>query len=104
MTTVEFKIGDEVIFSDAFGVNEITEIKGKSAVVFEKNTKITRTKRLSSLKPYVEQKAYWNEQELAVANYKHGDIVLQSISLNGGSSLVWDDIQKKCVEPKDLSN
>jgi hypothetical protein len=61
MTNSNFQIGQEVTFSNAFGVNVITEIKGNTATTFEKNSGMTYKKRLSSIKAYVQQKAYWND-------------------------------------------
>ncbi len=105
MTNLNFQIGQEVIFSNAFGVNVITEIKGNTATTLEKNTGMTYKKRLSSLKVYVQQKAYWNEQELTQPIHKHGDTVFATLSGNGnGSRMVWDDIKKDCVTPNELTN
>jgi len=36
MTNSNFQIGQEVTFSNAFGVNVITEIKGNTATTLEK--------------------------------------------------------------------
>ena len=38
MTHINFTIGQEVTFRNAFGVNVITEIKGNTATTLEKNT------------------------------------------------------------------
>ena len=105
MTNSNFQIGQEVIFSNAFGVNVITEIKGNTATTFEKNTGVTYTKRLSSLKAYVQQKAHWGEQELTQPVHKHGDTVFATLSIDGnGSRIVWDDLKKDCVTPNQLTN
>ena len=104
MTNSNFQIGQEVTFSNAFGVNVITEIKGNTATTLEKNTGMTYKKRLSSLKAYVQQKAYWNEQELAQPIHKHGDTVFSTLSGDGnGSRMVWDDIKKDCVTVESLT-
>jgi ribosomal protein S6 len=104
MTTQKFEIGQEVTFSNAFGVNVITEIKGNTATTLEKNTGMTYTKRLTSLKAYAQQKAYWNEQELAQPIHKHGDTVFATLSVDGnGTKMVWDDIKKDCVTVENLT-
>jgi len=104
MTHSNFQIGQEVTFSNAFGVNVITQIKGNTATTLEKNTGMTYKKKLSSLKAYVQQKAYWNEQELAQPIYKHGDTVFSTLSGDGnGSRMVWDDIKKDCVSIENLT-
>jgi len=104
MTTQNFQIGQEVTFSNAYGVNVITEIKGNTATTLEKNTGMTYKKRLSSLKPYVQQKAYWNEQELAQPIHRHGDTVFSTLSGDGnGRRMVWDDIKKDCVTVENLT-
>ncbi len=104
MTTQNFQIGQEVTFRNAFGVNIITEIKGNTATTVEKNTGFTYKKRLSSLNLYVQQKAYWNEQELAQPIHKHGDTVFATLSADGnGSRMVWDDIKKDCVRFNELT-
>jgi hypothetical protein len=104
MTTTNFQIGQEVTFSNAFGVNVITEIKGNTATTLEKNSGMIYKKRLSSLKSYVQQKAYWSEQELVEPIYKHGDTVFASLSIDGnGSRMVWDDIKKDCVTFENLT-
>ena len=104
MENVNLTIGQEVTFSNAYGVNVITEIKGNTAKTLEKNTGFTYTKRLSSLKPYVQQVAYWSEQELVEPIYKHGDTVFATLSGEGnGSRMVWDDIKKECVTPENLT-
>ena len=104
MTNSNFQIGQEVTFSNAFGVNVITEIKGNTATTLEKNSGITYKKRLSSLKAYVQQKAYWNEQELAQPIHNHGDTVFTTLSSDGnGITMVWDDIKKDCVTPNELT-
>jgi hypothetical protein len=105
MTNTNFQIGQEVTFSNAFGVNVITEIKGNTAKTIEKNTGITYTKRLTSLKAYVPQTAYWNEQEMAQPIYKHGDNVFSSLSLYGDSAnMVWDEVKQDCVRKSELTN
>jgi len=105
MTNSNFQIGQEVTFSNAFGVNVITEIKGNTSTTLEKNTGMTYKKRLSSLKAYVQQKAHWSEQELAQPIHKHGDTVFATLSGDGnGSRMVWDDIKKDCVTPNELTN
>ena len=105
MNTSNFTIGQEVTFNNAYGVNVIQSIKGNTAVTLEKNTGFTYTKRLSSLKPYIQQKAYWNEQELAQPIHNHGDIVFCTLSSDGnGSKMVWDNIKKDCVTIDNLSN
>jgi len=104
MTTTNFKIGQEVTFSNAFGVNVITEVKGNTATTLEKNTGMTYNKKLSSLKVYVQQKVYWNEQELAQPIHKHGNTVFTTLSADGnGSRMVWDNIKKDCVTVKNLT-
>ena len=103
MTNLNFQIGQEVTFSNAYGVNVIIEIKGKTVTTLEKNTGITYKKRISSLKAYVQQKAYWNEQELAQPIHKHGDTVFATLSSDGnGGRMVWDDITKECVTVENL--
>ena len=105
MTTLNFQIGQQVTFSNAYGVNVIIEIKGNTATTLEKNTGMTYKKRLSSLKAYVQQKAHWSEQELAQPIHKHGDTVFATLSGDGnGSRMVWDDIKKDCVTPNELTN
>ena len=104
MTTLNFQIGQEVTFSNSYGVNVITEIKGNTATTLEKNTGMTYKKRLSSLKPYVQQTAYWNEQELAKPIHNHGDVVFATIIGNGnGVKMVWDDVKKDCVTLENLT-
>ena len=104
MTTSKFEIGQEVTFTNAFGVNVITEIKSNTAITLEKNTGLTYKKRLSSLKPYVQQKAYFSEQELAQPIYNHGDTVYAILSGDGnGSRMVWDNIKKSCVTAESLT-
>ena len=104
MTKANFQIGQEVTFSNAFGVNVITEIKGNTAVTVEKNTGFTYKKRLASLKAYVQQEAYWNEQELTAPIHNHGDIVFTALSANGnGTKMIWDDVKKDCVIPDELT-
>jgi len=103
MTTLNFQIGQQVTFSNAYGVNVIIEIKGNTATTFEKNTGFTYKKKLTSLKPYVQQKAYWNEQELAQPIHKHGDTVFTTLKADGnGSRIVWDDVNKICVNHTEL--
>ena len=77
MANNNFKVGDEVTFANAFGVNVITSIKGSMCKTLEKNTGFLYRKRLGSLKAYIKRKAYWDEQELAAgkAIHKHGDTV-----------------------------
>jgi hypothetical protein len=105
MNNSKFKIGQEVTFSNAFGVNVITQIKGNTATTIEKNTGIIYKKRLSSLNLYVQQKAYWSEQELAQPIHKHGDTVFATLSGDGnGSRMVWDDVKKDCVLFENLTN
>jgi hypothetical protein len=106
MSHLIFKVGQEVTYKNAFGVNVIREIKGAFATVYEYNTETTYRKKLSSLKHYVrtEFKAYWSEQELATPVYNHGATVFTTLSISGnGSRMVWDDIQKKCVVLSDLT-
>jgi len=104
METLNFKIGQEVTFSNAFGVNVITEIKGNTATTVEKSTGITYKKRLTSLKAYSQQKAHWSEQELAQPIHKHGDTVFSTLSADGnGVRMVWDDIKKDCVALENLT-
>jgi hypothetical protein len=104
METTNFTIGQEVTFTNAFGVNVIQSIKGNTATTLEKNTGFVYTKRLTSLKPYVQKKAYWSEQELATPIYRHGDTVFSCLSGDGnGSRLVWDDIKKDCVTIENLT-
>ena len=104
MTNSNFQIGQEVTFVNAFGVNVITDIKGKSATTLEKNTGMIYKKRLSSLNAYAEQKAYWDEQELAEPIHKHGDVVFSALSSDGnGSKMVWDNIKKDCVTIENLT-
>lgn len=104
MTNTNFQIGQEVTFSNAYGVNVITSINGITATTLEKNTGITYKKRLSSLKSYVQQKAYWNEQELAHPIHQHGDTVYATLSCDGkGSRMFWDDIKKTCVTIENLT-
>jgi len=99
-----FKVGQEVTFSNAFGVNVITEIKGKTATTLEKNTGMTYKKRLTSLTPYVQKEAYWGEQELTQPIYNHGDTVFTTLSGCGnGSKMVWDEVKKDCVRAEDLT-
>jgi len=98
MTNSNFQIGQEVTFSNAFGVNVIIEIKGNTAKTIEKNTDMIYKKKLTSLNAYVQQKAYWSEQELAQPIHKHGDIVFTTLSGDGnGIKMIWDDIKKTCV-------
>ena len=104
MTTTNFQIGQQVTFNNSIAVNVITEIKGKSAVTFEKATGLTYTKRLTSLIPYVLKLAYWGEQDLAQANYQHGQTVFSMISKDqNNSKLVWDSIKKDCVTIDNLT-
>jgi len=104
MTHINFTIGQEVTFRNAFGVNVITEIKGNTATTLEKNTGMIYKKRLGSLKPYVQQKPYWSEQDLTQPIYKHGDTVFSILSKDGDSGrMVWDDVKKDCVTPKMLT-
>lgn len=104
METTTFTIGQEVTFTNAFGVNVIQSIKGNTATTLEKNTGFTYTKRLTSLKPYVQQKAYFSEQELAIPIHNHGDIVFSSLSSDGnGSKMVWDNVKKDCVTVENLT-
>ena len=104
MTNANFQIGQEVTFSNAFGVNVITEIKGNTAVTVEKNTGFTYKKRLTSLKVYVQQIAYWGEQEVTNPIYKHGDTVFTALLANGNcGKMVWDDVKKDCVIPSELT-
>ena len=103
-TSTNFQIGQEVTFSNGYGVNVITEIKGNTATTLELNTGFTYKKRLTSLKVYVEQRAYWSEQELTNPIYNHGDTVFTTLSANGnGSKMVWDDVKKDCVTPDELT-
>ena len=103
-TATNFQIGQEVTFSNGYGVNVITEIKGNTATTLELNTGFTYKKRLTSLKVYVEQRAYWGEQELTNPIYNHGDTVFTTLSANGnGSKMVWDDVKKDCVTPDELT-
>ena len=103
-TSTNFQIGQEVTFSNGYGVNVITEIKGNTATTLELNTGFTYKKRLTSLKVYVEQTAYWSEQELTNPIYRHGDTVFTTLSGNGnGSKMVWDDVKKDCVTPDELT-
>jgi ribosomal protein S6 len=99
-----FQIGQEVDFSNAMGVNVITEIKGNTATTSEPNTGFTYKKRLTSLKAYVEPRAYWGEQELTNPIHKHGDIVFTTLSCDAnGSRMVWDDVKKDCVTVENLT-
>ena len=103
-TATNFQIGQEVTFSNGYGVNVITEIKGNTATTLELNTGFTYKKRLTSLKVYVEQRAYWSEQELTNPIYNHGDTVFTTLSANGnGSKMVWDDVKKDCVTSDELT-
>jgi len=104
MTTTNFQIGQEVTFSNAFGVNVITEIKGSTATTLEKNTGFIYKKKLSSLKAYVQKVAYWNEQELVNPIHRHGDVVFSVLSGDGnGGMFLWDVIKKDCVTPENLT-
>lgn len=47
-----FSKGDLVIFPGACMYNEIKELKGVTAIVYEKSTDKLRVKRLYSLRPY----------------------------------------------------
>lgn len=103
-TPENFQVGQEVTFADAYGVNIIVGIKGNTATTFEKNTGTTYKKRLSSLRAYKQQKAYWNEQELVNPKYKHGDTVFSALSGDGdGCKMVWDSVQNKCVSKDKLT-
>ena len=104
MTNSNLQIGTKVTFSNGYGVNVITEIKGNTATTFELNTGFTYKKRLPSLKVYVQQKAYWGEQELTNPIHRHGDTVFTSLSCDGnGSRMVWDDVKKDCVTVENLT-
>ena len=104
MKTIDYKVGQEVTFPNAYGVNIIIEIKGKTATTFEKNTGWTYKKRLSSLKIHKQREAYWNEQELVHPTYKHGDTIFSTITKDGnGTRIVWDDVKQKCVEHDKLT-
>jgi hypothetical protein len=104
MTTLNFQIGQEVTFSNAYGVNVITGIKGNTATTIEKNTGFIYKKRLSSLKAYVQKEVYWNEQEIAQPIHEHGATVCSTLRGDGnGSRLVWDDVKRDCVTPEMLT-
>lgn len=106
MNTTNFTIGQEVTFSSAYGVNVITDIKGSTVTTKELNTGMTYTKRISSLKPFVQQAAYWNEQELAHGQSKHvhGATVYSCIDASGvGCHMVWDDVKKDTVSANQLT-
>jgi ABC-type transport system involved in Fe-S cluster assembly fused permease/ATPase subunit len=104
MTASNFTIGQEVTFTNAFGVNVIESINGKTATTRELNTGLTYSKRLSSLKPYVQRKAYWNEQELVAPIHNHGDVVFSALSADGnGCMMVWDTVKKQCVSREELT-
>ena len=90
-------IGTQVNFNGAMFIATILEIKGKSAVLtYDPSSKQpeTFTKRLSSLKPYIRQESYYDEQELAHRNaqYKDGDVAYSIIGTNGNNgTYIWKD-------------
>jgi hypothetical protein len=107
MTNTQFSIGQEVTFKGAYGVNVITAINGNKITTYETNSKMTYTKLAKSLTAYVQQFAYWNEQELAdgQAKYNHGATVYSCLDVSGvGCHKVWDDNKKCVVNHNELSN
>ena len=104
MSNLTFKVGEEVRYNNCFGINVITEINGKTATCYEKNSGLTYKKRLSSLQKYEGYKeSIWGEQELMAgqAVHKHGDTVYTCLSGDGnGCKMIWDDKQKQCVDSK----
>ena len=105
MKNETLKIGSEVLFNNAEGVCEIIAINGKTATLKYLYSGEILKKRLTSLKEFKPTYSYWNEQERAEgqAKHNHGDVVYTCLSGDGnGCKILWDDINKTCVDSKDF--